>query len=125
MALTDITLNDGQGTPAAHVFTFIKSDTNGRVIRSELAANPEEPLIMTHAHTNAKRNGVNVTSHLFRIDKTVLDSDGVTPLTANIRLMCDTPIGIISDALADDFAAYIRNWASSANVRAWLKGSVG
>lgn len=125
MALADITLNDGQGTPAAHVFTFIRSDTNGRIVRSELAASPETPLIMTQAHTTNKRSGVSVTSHLFRIDKTVMDADGVTPLTANIRLMADTPIGILSDALADDLAAFIRNWASSANVRAWLKGSVG
>lgn len=124
MALSDITLNDGQGTPVAHVFTFV-STMNGRVIRADLAAPPEAPLQMTHAHSERKNGSTTVKSHLLRIDKTTLDSDGVTPYPANIRLMADVPAAIYSDALADDFAAYIRNWASSANVRAWMRGSVG
>lgn len=124
MALADITLNDGQGTPVAHTFSFIQN-VNGRVVRSDLTATPETPLLMTQGHQDSKRQGVPVKSHLYRIDKTILDGDGVTPHTANIRMMADVPNPIHSDALADDLAAFIRNWATSANVRAWLRGSVG
>lgn len=124
MALADIVLNDGQGTPVAHTFAFTQS-VNNRIIRADMAAAPEAPLTMTHAHSEQTRNGVKVKSHLFRIDKGILDGDGVTTHTANIRLMCDVPNPILSDALADDLAAFIRNWATSANVRLWVKGSVG
>lgn len=124
MALADITLNDGQGTPVAHVFTYI-STVNNRTIRSDMAAGPETPLLLTFAHSVTKIKGENAQSHLFRIDKTILDVDGVTPLTANIRVMCDVPDRILSDALADDLAAFARNWLTSANVRAFLRKSVG
>lgn len=124
MALADITLNDGQGTPVAHAFTFI-SAINNRIVRSDLAAAPEAPLTLTIAHSENVRNGSKIRSHLTRFDKTILDGDGITPYVANIRLMADVPNPILTDALADDLAAFIRNWASSANVRAWLKGSVG
>jgi hypothetical protein len=124
MAFADITLNDGQGTPVAHTFTVV-SNSGGRVVRLDLTATPEAPLAMTHAHSERKKGALAEKSHLFRIDKTVLDADGVTPYKANIRLMADMPDRIYSDALADDLAAYIRNWASSDNVRAWLRGSVG
>lgn len=124
MALNDITLNDGQGTPVAHTFTYIATQGN-RVIRADLAAAPETPLQMTIAHSETKINGAPGKSHLQRFDKTVLDADGVTPHKANMRLCADVPNAVLSDALADDLAAFIRNWATSANVRAWLKGSVG
>lgn len=124
MALADITLNDGQGTPVAHTFTYVGMQGT-KVIRRDFAAAPEAPLQMTHGHQSATKSGVGIDSHLLRIDKTTLDSDGITPYVANIRLMADIPRSILSDALADDLAAYIRNWASSVNVRAWLKGSVG
>lgn len=124
MALADITLADGQGTPVNHTFTYIGT-VNGRVVRSELAASPEEPLTLTFGHQEGLKNGVKVKSHLMRIDRTKLDSDGVTPHVMNVRLMADVPNPVFSDAVADDLAAYVRNWATSANVRAWLKGSVG
>lgn len=124
MALADITLNDGQGTPVAHTFSYTGTVAN-RVIRSDFSAAAEEPLTLTMAHSEATRSGVKTKSHLLRIDRTELDSDNVTPHACNIRLMCDIPNPVLSDALADDFAAYIRNWATSANVRAWVKGSVG
>mgnify|MGYP001043918020 FL=1 len=124
MALADIILNDGQGTPVAHTFTYI-SNVNGRTVRTDMAASAETPLIMTHAHQDGKRAGVVVKSHLFRIDKTLLDADGVTAHVANVRVMCDVPVPISSDALADDLAAFIRNWITSANFRAFIKGSVG
>lgn len=124
MALADITLADGQGTPVNHTFAYIGT-VNGRVVRSELAASPEEPLTLTQGHSEGVKNGVRIRSHLMRIDRTKLDSDGITPHVMNIRLMADIPNPVLSDAIADDLAAYIRNWASSANVRAWLKGSVG
>lgn len=124
MALADITLNDGQGTPVAHTFTYTGT-VNGRVIRNDFSAPAEEPLQMTHAHQTSKRAGVEVKSHLIKFDKTKLDSDGTTPYVADIRIAGDCPAQIYSDALADDFAAYVRNWATSANVRAWFRGSVG
>jgi len=124
MALADIILADGQGTPVNHTFIYV-STNNGRVLRSELAASPETPLTHTLAHSERVKNGAKERSHLMRIDRTVLDSDGITPFTANIRLMADVPNTILSDALADDFAAFVRNWATNANVRLWLKGSVG
>lgn len=124
MALADITLADGQGTPVNHTFTFV-STANGRVIRSDLAAPPEAPLTLTHAHSEKKSGSVVVKSHLLRIDRVILDSDGITPYQTNIRLMADVPTAVYSDAAADDFAAFIRNWATSANVRAWLRGAVG
>lgn len=123
MALADVVLADGQGTPVNHTFSYTGT-TGNRVIRSDFAAAAEESLTLTHAHSEGKRNGVTVKNHLLRVDCTKLDSDGVNAYQANIRLACDMPNAILSDALADDFAAYIRNWATSANVRAWLKGSV-
>lgn len=124
MALADITLADGQGTPANHVFTYVGT-VNNRVIRSEIAASPEVPKQLSYAHSESKRGAVTTKSHLMRVDVTVLDSDGITPYTANIRVMMDVPNPILSDALLADLAAYVRNWASAATVQAWGKGSVG
>lgn len=124
MALDDITLNDGQAVPVAHDFSYIQT-VGSRVVRADMAAPPEEPLLLTLAHTTGQVKGEKVASHLMRIDATILDTDGITPHSANIRLMSDVPPAVLSDALADDLAAYIRNWATSANVRLWLRGSVG
>lgn len=124
MALADITLNDGQGTPQPHVFTYV-STVNNRVIRSEIAAPPETPRVLSYAHSESKRNGVTTKSHLMRVDWTILDSDGITPHTANIRVMADIPNPILSDALLADLAAMVRNWALAATVQLWGKGSVG
>lgn len=124
MALADIILNDGQGTPVAHTFQFV-TQQNGRVVRSDLSRSPELPLTLTHGHLTAKKGGITVDSHLLRVDDTVLDADGITARQTNIRLMADVPTSVYSDGLADDLAAFIRNWATSANVRAWLRKSVG
>lgn len=124
MALADIIINDGQGTPVAHTFTYVQTSGN-RIIRSDMSATPEAPLQLTMAHSDTTVSGAKAKSHLFRIDKTVLDGDGVTPYKANARFCVDVPNAIHSDALADDFAAFLRNWATSANVRAFLRGSVG
>lgn len=124
MALADITLADGAASPVSHVFTYVGTQ-NGRVVRVDMSADAEQPLSLTHGHMSKKVGGKTVQSHLLRVDSTVLDADGVTPHIANIRLMCDVPNPILSDALADNLAAFIRNWATSANVRAWLRGSVG
>lgn len=123
MALDNVVINDGQSTPVAHTFTYVGT-VNNRVVRKDLAADPETPLVMTTAHTESRRAGRVVDSHLQRFDKTVLDADNVTGLPNNIRLMCDIDRAVFSDALADDFAAFIRNWATSANVRLWLRGAV-
>lgn len=124
MALADITLADGQGTPVSHVFSYIATNGN-RVIRSDLSAGPETPLLLTIAHSVTTIKGAKGSSHLFRIDRTILDADGVTPLTANARIMIDCPYAIMSDALADDFAAFLRNWSTALTMRLHLKNSVG
>lgn len=124
MALADITLNDGQGTPVAHVFTYIGTKEN-RTIRSDMAAGPEVPLLLTMAHSQKGKGTEGTKSHLFRIDKSILDADGVTVHKASIRIVAEIPNAVLSDALADDLAAFARNWASSANVRAFVRDSVG
>lgn len=124
MALNDITLNDGQATPVSHTFTFV-TQNGSRVIRKDLSAALEQPIHLTMAHSSRKVAGKDLNSHLFRVDITLLDADGVTPYMANVRLAADVPSPIFSVGLASDLAAYIRNWATAANVTAWLKGSVG
>lgn len=124
MALADITLADGQVSPENHTFVYI-STNNNRVVRADFAAPAEEPLTLTLAHSDTKISGASGKSHLMRIDRTVLDGDGVNAYKSNIRLMADVPNAILSDDLADDLAAFIRNWATSSNVRAWMRGSVG
>lgn len=124
MALADIIIADGQSTPVNHTFAYIGM-VNNRVVRADLSQNPETPLTLTTAHSEYNKSGVKGKSHLQRFDKTLMDSDGVTPHVSNIRLMADVDNAVLSDALADDLAAFIRNWATAANVRLWLKGSVG
>lgn len=124
MALADIIINDGQGTPVAHTFTYVQTQGN-RIIRSDMSQTPETPLTLTHAHSETSISGAKAKSHLLRFDKTILDADGVTPYKANVRLCVDIPNAVYTDALADDFAAFVRNWATSVNVRAFLRGSVG
>lgn len=123
MALSDITLADGQGTPQNHTFTYI-SNVGNRVIRADFSRPAEEPMQLSFAHTSSKKGGVQIDSHLARIDITELDADGVTTYQANIRVMADMPARILSDALADDMAAFVRNLFTSARTRAWLKGGV-
>jgi len=124
MALADITLNDGQGTPVAHVFTYISTSGN-RTIRSDMSADPETPLLLTFAHSPTTIGGKAGKSHLIRFDRTELDADGVTPLKANVRIVLEVPSAILSDALVDDFMAYVRNWATQANGRTFARDSVG
>lgn len=123
MALNDITLADGQGTPVNHTFTYV-SNVGNRVVRSDLNQTAETPLTLSVAHSSSKKNGVQVDSHLARVDLTILDSDGVTPFGVNIRVMADIPAKVASNALADDLAAYIRNFLTSARARTWIKGGV-
>lgn len=124
MALNDITLNDGKGTPVAHTYTYVSTE-NGKVIRRDMTQSPETPWQMAIGHSARKVQGINVDSHVIRFDISILDADGVTVHNANFRLVGEVPRPVASDALADDFAALVRNYASSANMRAILKGSVG
>lgn len=124
MALADITIADGQSTPVNHVFSYTGTVSGNRVVRQELTAPVEEPITLSIAHQKVKRSGVAVTQHLLRIDRTLLDTDNVTAFSNNIRLAADIADKVLSDELADDLAAFIRNWATSVNVRAWLRGSV-
>lgn len=123
MALADITLNDGQGTPVAHTFEYVTTE-NGRVVRKDMTRTPDLPLTLTLGHQKAKRNGVAVDSHLVRFDDARMDADGVTVRYGNVRIMVDQDPQSYSDAVADDYAAFIRNFATSANFRSLMKGSV-
>jgi len=125
MALADITLNDGQGTPVAHTFAYVGTDTTGRVLRRDMSRTPDLPLQLTIGHKDTKIDGQKAASHVVRFDETKMDADGVTARKANIRVMIDCDNAIYSDGLADDLAAYVRNYFSSANTRALMKGSVG
>jgi hypothetical protein len=89
-----------------------------------MAAPLEEPLILTVAHSDTKISGASAKSHLVRWDKTKLDADGVTGLKANIRLMLDVPNAVLTDALVEDLAAYLRNFATAENLKAIARGSV-
>lgn len=124
MALDNITLADGQGTPVNHTFSYVQS-LNGKVVRSDLAAPIEEPLILTFGHMARKIGQYPGQAHLARFDKTVLDADGVTPHVNNIRIMADIADRVVSDALADDLAAFVRNLLTSAFFRTFIRGSVG
>lgn len=124
MALADITINDGQGTPVAHSFAYVTSE-NGKVVRKDLSRTPDLPLTLTIGHTKSKKGGVTVDSHLLRVDETKMDADGVTARYANVRVMVDCDPNIYTDGLADDLAAYIRNYLTGANMRLLMKGSVG
>lgn len=123
MALDDITLNDGQGTPVAHTFEYTGTQNN-RVIRTDMSAPLEEPLTLTVAHSDTKIAGASAKSHLVRFDKTKLDADGVTGHKANFRFMFDCPNAILTDALAEDFAAFGRNFCTAENIKALARGSV-
>lgn len=123
MALADITIADGLTVPVNHTFVYI-DQTNGRVRRSNFGANPETPEYLTIAHQDNKRNGIPIGSHLWRFDSSALDADGITLLPFNCRIAADFPMAIYTDDRADIFAGLLRNWATNANIRAWLKRSV-
>lgn len=123
MALGDITINDGQGTPVAHTFVYVATN-GGKVVRRDMSAATETPLQMIVGHADSKKGSVEFQSHLVRFDIAILDADGVTVYPSNVRVMVDVPKKVASDALADDCAAYIRNFLSSANMRLLFKGSV-
>lgn len=127
MALDDITLTDAQGTPVNHTMTYVSTSGN-RVIRSDLSAPLEEPLLFTLAHSDTKIGGEKARSHLARIDKTVLDTDGVTGYKNNLRLMGDFSDKTLSDELLDDLRAMLETWLASDSgqtFRDWARGSVG
>lgn len=125
MALADIVINDGQGTPVAHTFAYVTTD-NGRVVRKDMSRTPDLPLILTFGHNSVKRGGVTYDGHLVRIDNTILDADGVTPRYESIRIISEVDPKIYSDTLvADNQAAFTRNLLTSVFWRLFLRGSVG
>lgn len=124
MALSDISVADGKVSPVTHVFTYIGT-TGNKCVRKDMAQAAETPWTLSIAHSTSMKNGKPVASHLTRFDVVLLDADGVTPLSCNIRVMADIPTAVVSDALADDLSALVRNWLSSANARTWVKGSIG
>lgn len=125
MALADVTLADGQSTPVNHVFSYVGTTNGSRVVRANLSATPEAPEHLSIDHKTVTKGGIQIDSHLVRVDLTVLDTDDAqTPYALNGRMMFDVPRRILSDAVADNLAAFLRNFATSANIRALLRGSV-
>lgn len=124
MALADLTINDGQGTPIAHVFTYIGTDQQGRILRKDFARSTDLPLTMVVGHKKSTAKGISVDSHLVRFDDARMDADGVTVRFGNCRIMIDCDPDIASDAIAADYAAFIRNFATEANIKLLMKGSV-
>lgn len=126
MALADITLNDGQSTPAAHTFEFVTFDKQGRVIRKDVGRTPDLPLLLTLGHQVQRgANGKPVEAHVVKFDDARLDADGVTVRTAGVTITFRVDPNIYSDELADDHAALCRNLLTSTFVRALMRGSVG
>lgn len=126
MALADIVLNDGQGTPVAHTFVYITTDPSGRVIRKDMARTPDLPLMLTIGHNKVKRGTVSYDGHLVRVDDSLLDADNITVRGASVRVIVECDPAIYSDTnVADNLAAYVRNYFSSANMRLIMRGSVG
>lgn len=125
MALADITIADGQGTPVNQVFAFVGTDKTGRVVRRNLARTPDLPQTLILGHQTQKQNGVATDAHLWKLDDARMDADGVTVRYAGITLTVRCDPNIYSDAVADDLAAYLRNYFTAANMRLLMKGSVG
>lgn len=125
MALADIVLNDGQGSPVAHTFAFIGTDKTGRVVRKDMSRSPDLPLTLTLGHQTQKSGGVAVDAHLVKLDDARMDADNVTVRSAGFTATVRCDPNIYSDALADDLAAWLRNYFTSANMRLLMKGSVG
>lgn len=125
MALADITINDGQASPVAQTFSFVGTDKSGRVVRRNLARSPDLPQTLTIGHQSQKQNGVATDAHLWKLDDARMDADGVTVRYAGVTLTVRCDPNIYSDALADDQAAFVRNYFTAANMRLLMKGSVG
>lgn len=124
MALADITLNDSQATPVSHVFSYVGTE-NGQIIRKNLAKSPETPETLILGHKKVKVNGVEVDSHLWRLNQTKLDADGVTVRRRSIRVIIEEDPMIYSDADAEDLATMLVNGMSETFVKSFMKGSVG
>lgn len=124
MALADITLNDSQATPVSHVFSYVGTE-NGQVIRKNLAKSPETPETLILGHKKVKVNGVEVDSHLWRLNQTKLDADGVTVRRRSIRVIIEEDPMIYSDADAEDLATMLVNGMTETFVKSFMKGSVG
>lgn len=125
MALADITLIDSQVSPVSHVFAFIGYDSAGRVVRKDHARTPDLPLLLTIGHKPQKVGGISVDSHLWRLDDTIMDADGVTARRANIRVMADIPPSVYSDARMEDYVAMLTCAFTETFGKAWARGSVG
>lgn len=123
MALADITLVDSEASPVSHVMKYIATN-GGKVVRADLAAAVEAPIIFTIGHQVRKVSGRNLQSHLARLDWTVLDSDGVTPYANNMRVMCDIFDPVLSDALVDNLTASLTSFMTEANMRLLARASV-
>lgn len=125
MALADITLTDSQPTPVNHAMTYVGTDSAGRVVRKDMTRTPDLPLVLTIGHKEGKVGGQKVDSHLWRLDDSILDADGVTVRRNNIRVMADIDPAVYSDGKAEDYAAMLCSAFTEAFMKAWQRGSVG
>lgn len=125
MALADIVLTDAAASPVNHTFAYTATDGN-RVIRKDFSASPETPLTLTIAHNTSKRGSTLVDSHLVRLDKTVLDTDNVTPHAMNMRVCWDVPRVVLAEQDIKDMSAMLADFlAEAGRMFAVSQGSVG
>lgn len=124
MALEDIIAEDAESTPVSHTFTFLRTES-GRVVRSDLDADPETPWLLTLGHNSRKVDGYVVQGHLARLDVAVLDADGVTVHPNNIRVVTELRNAVLTEQLCKNLRATLFNALTEAFFIAWCKGSVG
>jgi len=124
MALADITLVDSQATPQNHVLAYVGTE-NGQVLRKNLSAALDEPETLAIGSRDAKVGGVPVRSTLWKLTRGYLDGDGVTTRYISARVIFDVDPKIYTDARAEDLTAELLSGLTEANVKAYMKGSVG
>lgn len=124
MALADITLVDSQATPQNHVHAYVATENN-LVIRKNLSAPLDEPETLAIGSRDAKVNGEKVRSTLWKLTRGYLDADGVTTRFISCRVIWDVDPKIYTDARMEDVAAEVLSGLTEANVKAYVKGSVG
>lgn len=124
MALADITLVDSQVAPVSHVFSYVTTE-NGQVVRRNLAMPPDQPETLIMGHKPMKVGGVPVDSHLWRLNQSYLDADGVTVRRMSVRVIWEIDNQIYSDARIEDMAAMCLSGLTETFVKSFTKGSVG
>lgn len=124
MALENVVLVDAAA--ANQTYTMVGGiSADGKVIRRNLAISLETPHILTTSHSQQGK-GANVTDrHLSRLDRTVLDADGVTPYIGSLYLVGVAPRRVITSAMMWDLYKQLTSrFPNEAALTAWLAGQL-